>query len=440
MLLPALVGLLLCVPPPARAQTRLSLGDVAAPLSAPSAVSAPGLTAAPSLLSPAAIVPLLPASFAAAPVVAPLTNLAQPAAGVEGFSADYLRPDRPFNFAPAETLRYRVALNAYKSGEDTSPEAAKTLVDSAFDLAKSAGIGVEPVMRDAPRGGAHAGLRVLPLKGATPLNRLAYDLDRRYGAKIEYVPERIAGGVAAYNSWSKVLFLPDFGRPDAFEAVLHETAHAEFTHRLSQGDVSPFHGQLVAYDGRAVAPGASVYVEHMSLEEIFTHGKEIKHRLAAARRDGSASVASLLPTYTFIYQYADVLRSARLNLSQARALVKKGSASVRLAENEPEPFPGGRWYVVALPYGRFYFPAKLEVEPKRGFLKRTFLPAPETAPERALYRRADVLLKAIAEIDASLIDLETGIKADEPDLKALNAAADRIVVSLSRAEKAFSSP
>jgi hypothetical protein len=484
----------------APAAPTVSAGAVlSAPMPVPSLMSSPALSPAlaPSAAAPAALAPALPAALAlaplpvsplaAAPAAAPavrhdaphsrtsagtaehegmppnlravaklldeagpggvaslsddqLVSLTQRLAGEgsrDGFSNDYLRPGRPFDFGPSQTFRYQVALSAYKSD---GPEAVRTLLTSARELAESAGIEVSPITRPSPKGGVNEGLKVTPRRDGSRLNRLAFDLDRRYGASVEYVPERIAGGVAAYNSGSKVLFLPHFGRADAFEAILHETTHAEFTHRLANGDVSPFHGQLVAYEGRAVAPGASAYVEHMSLEEIFTHGKGIKQQLAAARGRGDASTEALLPTYTFLYQYADVLRTARLNLAIARSYVARGSAQLRVAEGEPEPFPGGRWYVAALPYGRFYIPVREEAAPKRNLLQRAFKSAPETAAEKALRRRADALLPAIAKIDALLVDIEAGIKAETPDLKALNADADRIVAALNEAEAAFAAP
>ncbi|MDE2143354.1 MAG: hypothetical protein KGJ84_13175 [Elusimicrobia bacterium] len=371
---------------------------------------------------------------------AQLVSLTQRLAGegaASDFSSAYLRPERPFDFGASETFRYRTALSDYKSGASSKEESTSVLLASAFELARSAGIEVEHITRASPRGGSDEGLRVLPRRDGSLLNRLAYDLERRYGAAVEYVPARIAGGVAAYNSGAKVLFLPDFGRANAFEAILHETAHAQFTDRLARGALSPFHGLLLAYEGRAIAPGASSYVEHMSLEEISTHGKELKHQLAAARAAGTATTAALLPTYTFLYQYADVLRSARLNLAIARSYVGDRRAKLVPADEEPAPFPGGRWYRAALPYGFFYIPVREEAAPKRGLFQRAFTQAPETAAEKALRRRADALLPAIAKIDALLADIESGIKADRPDLKDLNARADRIVAALREAETAF---
>jgi len=465
---------------PAMVPSLLAAPALAAPLAAPAAFAAP--VAAPAALPAAAVTAARPAAaLAAAPPAAKpgaaapvddksmpeslrgvarlldeagpggtrslsddqLVALTQRLAGEGGsaaFAADYLGRGRALDFGAPQAFRYQAALKAFKSGHADGPEAVKTLLDSARELAGSAGIEVEPVIRPSPSGEAHAGLRVLPRRDGSLLNRLAFNLDRRYQASLEYVPERLIGAVAAYNSHAKVMFLPDFGRRDAFEAILHESAHAQFTERLARGALSPFHGQLVAYDGRAIAPGASSYVTHMSLEEIATHGKEVKHQLAAARGAGDASLEALLPTLTFLYQYADVLRSARLNLAIARSYVKNGTAQVRLAENEPEPFPGGRWYRVNLPYGRFYFPVREEPPVKQGLLRRVFGSAPETAAEKALRRRADALLTATAEIDASLVKLEAGIKADAPDLKALNAEADLIVVSLRRAESSFAAP
>lgn len=356
------------------------------------------------------------------------------------FTSAYLRPGKPFAFSGPQAFRYQVALKAFKSGRATDEQSVKVLLDSARELAAGAGIEVMDVLRPSPAGEAHAGLRVVPRRDGSLLNRFAYDLDRRYKASLEYVPQRLIGAVAAYNSQSRVLFLPDFGRRDAFEAILHETAHAEFTERLANGDVSVFHTQLVAWEGRAIAPGASSYVSHMSLEEVFTHGKEVKHQLAALRREGDASLKALLPTLTFLYQYADVLRSARLNLALARSYVKNGHATVVLAPEEGEPFPGGHWYRVSLPYGRFFFPARDEAAPKRNLLKRVFTAKPETAGEKALRRRADALLPAIAEIDAVLVTLEEGLKSESPDLAALNAEADRIAAALRRAESSFKAP
>jgi hypothetical protein len=468
---PSAVPLLIAAPalsPSALASTAILAPLAPAPLAAPVAALAPlpatavsataPVFAAPARGAPAAQTEALPPALRAVAHVLDeagpggaaslnddqLVALTQRLAG-EGapsdFNAAYLRPDRPFDFGEKQSKRYQAALKDYKSGRAEGAAEVGGLMDAARQLALSAGIEVVPVLRPSVNGGAaNQGLRVLPLHDGSLLNRLAFDLDRRYGAVVEYVPERIAGGVAAYNSGAKVLFLPHFGRADSFEAVLHESAHAQFTARLERGDISPFHGQLIAYEGRAIAPGAASYVEHMSLEEIFTHGKQIKHQLAATRQAGSATPESLLPTYSFIYQYADVLRSARLNLALARSYVRDGRAKIAAADGEPEPFPGGRWYRVGLPYGWFYFPARTESSSPRSFLKRAFAPKPESGPERALRRRADSLLKAVAEIDSILVDIEAGIKTEAPDLAKLNADADRIVASLRRAEQSFTVP
>lgn len=355
----------------------------------------------------------------------------------DSFTPEYSRPGRALDFGAAETENYKSALRSFKRGYAQGPEEAKILLESARALAQSAGIETIAVIRPSPSGAAHQGLRIVADKNGSLVNKLAYDLERQFGATVEYVPERLIGAVAAYNAGDKVLFLPDFGRADSIAAILHEAAHGQFAKRLARGDLSPFHGQLIAYAGRAIAPGAETYTEHMSLEEIYTHGKQIKVMLAAARRAGDATPESLMPILTTLYQYADVLRSARLNLSVGKNYIASGKVELKAAEAEEAPFPGGKWYRARLPYGWFYIPVKEEAAPKRNLIQKTFGKTPETAAEKAFRVRAETLLTAIGEIDAAVERLAPGLRAETPDLKALNAEADRITASLRRAEERF---
>ncbi|MCM2305046.1 MAG: hypothetical protein NDJ72_10110 [Elusimicrobia bacterium] len=344
-------------------------------------------------------------------------------------SAEYLRPGAPFRFADSDILRYRSALSApyAKSGEAE----VKALVDAAMGLAKSAGISVET--------GERAGrpvLKIVPEERGHRLNRLAWDMKKTYDSTLEYAPAKTRGAVAAYNSTERVLYLPDFGREDSFEAILHESRHALFTKRLGRGDISAFHPSLVAYPGRAIAPGATSYDEYMSLEELSTHAKTLLHEVIRAGRGDASAVSG---AKSDAYQFMDILRSAEINLFQLQRLLASGSLkSYRLTGETWPVVPGGRWEAINLPHAILALPVlDGPPAPKRGLWSRLFKDEPETAALKAARRHAAVLRPLVGKLAVELQAYLDALKGAEPDLKKARAAAARMVVLADQADKSF---
>jgi hypothetical protein len=355
-------------------------------------------------------------------------------------SADYLRPGAPFQFGASEVFRYRTALNAY--GAKSDPAAIATLVDAAAGLADTAGIAYERVVREGLDGAKVPALSVLPNPKGHRLNRLAWDLKRSFDSAVEYSPRRTAGGVAAYNSADKTLFLPDFGRDDAFEAILHESRHAYFAKRLRRGDVSAFHGALLAYSGRSIAPNAMSYDSYMSLEELSTHVKTVLHAVQRARRaDGpGARDAAVADAKKYAFQLMDVLRSAEINLFQLQRKLEKGDIASYPAKNPAWPdFPGGHWEAINLPHAMLVLPVLDEAAPKRDLWSRVFGAKPQTPAMKAALRHASALRPLIRELGAELETFLGALKEGEPNLPAARDSAGRMTSFAAKADRLFAS-
>lgn len=494
----SLCALLLCAAPAARAQSRVgaveaggtaagsqtgslttSLPGGSAPQLVTLSLTAPSLTAAPAALAPApslAAAPFAPAPLAprAIPAARPVSYLSPaPAAAITaapealagarqalgetpgdlektpvgdlieltkrmfgesskaGYkSAEYLRPGAPFHFAESDVFRYRSALIVPRA--KTGAEELEALVGAAEGLAKSAGISVER--------GERAGkpvLKIVPEEHGHKLNRLAWDMRRTYDSAIEYAPAKTNGAAAAYNSTDRVLYLPDFGREDAFEAILHESRHALFTKRLGRGDISVFHASLVAYPGRAIAPGASSYTDYMSMEELSTHAKTLLHEIIRAARGGGAKALS--GAKADAWQFLDVLRSAEINLFQLQRLLASGSLkSYRLTGDSWPVVPGGHWEAVNLPHAILVVPVlDAGPAPKRSLFSRLFKDEPEGPALKMARRQAAVLRPLVGELAAEVQAYLDALKGDEPDLAEARAAAARMVSLADKADKRF---
>ncbi|MBI2789840.1 MAG: hypothetical protein HYX59_14290 [Elusimicrobia bacterium] len=491
-----LAVLLLTAAPRARAQTRAGVVEAGSVNAAPQtgslgsslpggapqlvtlSLAAPALALTPSGLVPSALAPtpalaaaplapsVLPASVIASviapvrplepkPAAAPLAE-ARRAAGdeaaaagkaplgelidltkrlfgessVAGYkSAEYLRPGAPFRFAETDVFRYRSALNApyAKSGAAE----VRTLVDAAAGLARSAGISVEL--------GERAGkpvLKIVPEEKGHKLNRLAWDMKNTYDSTMEYAPAKTNGAVAAYNSTDRVLYLPDFGRGDSFEAILHESRHALFTKRLRRGDLSVFHPSLVAYPGRSIAPNATSYDDYMSLEELSTHAKTLLHEIIRARRGDASAVSG---ARSDAHQFMDILRSAEINLFQLQRLLASGSLkSYRLTGETWPAVGGGHWEAINLPHAILALPVLDGPPPaKRSLWARLFKDEPEPPALAAARRHAAALRPLVKSLAAELETYLSALKGDAPDVEKARAAAARMVSLAEQADKRF---
>jgi len=435
----------------------------------PSIAAAPYAAAAPSPLAAAApVVPVLPVSYIsparpaghrpagtsgakAALVEAPPDLAAAPIGDLidytkrvfgestkTGFeSADYLRLGEPFLFGAAEAASYREALEAPRAKSGAGE--LEALVRSAGTLAKSAGINAVTGERAGRDGVMRPVLTIIPERDGHRLNRLAWDLARGFDSAVEYAPHRTIGGVAAYNSAEKVLFLPDFGREDAFEAVLHESRHASFAKRLRRGDLSAFHAALIAYAGRSIARGAQTYDAYMSFEELSAHVKTLLHAILRARRAPGGTGAADARRYA--NQLADVLRSAEINLFQLSRMLAKGEIKSYSVAGETWPdIPGGHWEAINLPNSIFVQPVLDEAPaPARSLWDRVFKAAPETAAVKAARRRVETLRPLTAALSGELQVFLDALTSGEPDLGKARASAVRMVSLADKADKRFAS-
>lgn len=416
----------------------LSMVGPVAPAPAPSAaapLAAPALTVAPAALAPAAapvLVPLGKTMAEAAPerteklddaaMIRLTKRLFGEDAGEDAGLAAYLRPDRPFAFGAKESADYRTA----RAPADRAAAAAALL--------RSAGVAVEE--RDGK-------VRVLPVKDGTRLNRLAEDLRRAHGAAVVYDPGRLGdSGVAAFNHKENTLFLPHFGHPKSYAAVLHESHHSNYAARQARGDLSPFHAALVAKNG-AVVPGVVYYAGYMSFEELTAHAKTLKHLLAAARRTTDAGKRWEIEAE--VVKTMDVRRSASISAARVLRQLDEGAAVEPVPDGhwvlaELGPVGGGRWHRLSLPWSTLYLPVLDEPAPApRTGLARLFSKKLPTPGQRAARATAEATLAYLRETDALVEGLHDGLWSEALDRKALNALADRLSLAGPRAEKSFES-
>lgn len=350
-------------------------------------------------------------------------------------STEYFNPGAQFQFGAEEVFRYRSALIVPQAKSASAEITA--LVSAAADLAKSAGIAAELGQRDGLDGIPQPVLKILPEKNGHRLNRLAWDLAQSFDSVVEYAPHRTNGGVAAYNSAEKVLLLPDFGREDAFEAILHESRHAAFAKRLRRGALSVFHASLLAYSGRSIAPNAETYDRYMSLEEISTHAKTLLHAIQRARRGGGAQAVSQAVSYAF--QLMDVLRSAEINLYQLQRKLAKGEVKSYLVTGGSwTPIAGGHWEAINLPHAILVLPVLDEAPaPKRNLWNRLFKAEPETAAVKAGRRHVETLRPLVAALSEELGPFLKALRGDAPDLKKAQDLASRMVTLSAKADERF---
>jgi hypothetical protein len=429
-----------------------------APVAAPTAHAAPALAAAPlaaPLASPAVALPVaLP--LAAAPVASegapsPLMAPVQKILGETGpdgvskmdetalisltkklFGEDargaaalpaYLRPDQPLAFGAQESAAYK----------DARTPAQR--VTAAAALLTSAGVANQV---EGER------VRIVPVKDGTPLNQLAWDLQRAHGASVAYDPGRLGdSGVAAYNHGLNTLFLPHFGHSKSYAAVLHESHHSQYAARQSRGDLSPFHASVVASYG-AVVPGVVYYSNYMSFEETTAHAKTIKHLLAAARQAHDASYGRLSEIDAEVIKAADVSRTAAIVARRMLVELDDGTPVVPVPADHwalPElgPIAGGTWHMMRLPWNTLFIPVLDEPAPApRSALAKLFKKKPLTAAQRAVRATAQTMLGYLRETSPLIGQLHEAINAPSPDLEGLNALADKMSLAGPRAEKAFS--
>lgn len=473
--MPLLAAFLLACAP-AAAQTRVTAVEaaavsavpvvpaVAAPISPTFSPSLPGpliLTPSPSpILSPVAMAqPRVHAAALTAPAAQPvllpqalrpvqaafaevasegldaldddgLLALTKRLAGEEGGAGSaigaYLRADAPFAFGDAEAAAFGEA--KLSAAFSMTPEKARAIVSAARALAQSAGIGVDEA--DFPASGGHTqrALVVVPVKEGTALNRMAWELERGHGVKMAYVPERTRGAVAAFSGADRTLFLPPFDQEESFEAILHESRHAHFLTRLLRGDLSVYHPALVAYEGFDIARGASSYTNYLSLEELSTFPKTLRHLAGALRRGGSPKKLALLRSHA--EHYGDILRSARYNLRLLRARLDKGEVIASPLEGPSWPaFPGGRWVRVNLGHAAFAVPVLNDVAPtpQAPWWKRPFAKGPESAATRAIRRTVDALEVMTKDASALNVEFRGAAAVADPDYAKLSTLGDRLV-------------
>ncbi|HEX4048096.1 MAG TPA: hypothetical protein VH309_09700, partial [Elusimicrobiota bacterium] len=440
-----------------------------APLSAPTAA----LAAAPAALAAhaAAAAPDLPAA-AAAPAAGAAASLEAPRGvraaaepgkagpaspeAAEGAWSDagrlfdnLLGETRPAAAgAPAAPAVAAAPLSAWSARTARSPQAAAyaRAVRAASDAGWTGRGG--PVLDAAEALLAASGvefsreessLRIAPERGRSPLNDFAYDVSRALGASVAYVPERTRDAAAAFNGRQRLLMVANFDRPDFFLAAVHEARHARYSALLRRGDIRLFHLQAVARPGRSVAPNAEVYSRYLSLEELSTFPKTLKHMITEQEKlQGGAAGYLAERTAVRARQFLDIMRSAAYLADQIESLDRRGGLRPRrlkpaeAAALDLEPAQGIDYFALELPQATLYVPVLRRETRRFGF---------KVARSSGVEARAALRLRAKLIGDLALASVPSAkayLAADrDGDRAAAGRAADRLIAAARAAESAW---
>jgi hypothetical protein len=266
------------------------------------------------------------------------------------------------------------------------------------------------------------GLRIEPVKGVSALNDLAFELKRSLGADMDYVPERTRGANGSFNGRERRLFVGGFDKPDLLISILHELRHAWYSAQLKRGKIRLFHLQLLARRGGRVSPYATGYVRYVSLEELSTFPKTLKHTITELlKMEGEPREYLEGQAGARAYQLYELLQTASYAAYQL-----SGTSRWDLARVKPEEAAAiGLDPVEGLEYMRAGLPAS-----------DAYVPFPAGTSRRqaaASLRRQTALVSALSLKLAPLV--EDYLKAARAkDWRAASAAADRMIAGVRDAE------
>ncbi len=354
------------------------------------------------------------------------------------FRDAYLRFDAPFSFDRETARRYEEALGFGTTNEDR----AKKVVDEAAALLTSAGVTYARSQRTDDDGRVIDRLQILPDREGGALNRLAWNIQQRHGAAVEYAPRQLGyGSNAGFVPQLKTVFLPHFGTSGAFFSILHEAQHSNYLARRVKGDLSPFSAMVVSRLHQTIVPRASHYASQMSMEELTTHAKGLKLMLAEARRKAPSSWESYM-ILSHAYELHDLRRSALILAGRILTELEEGSSVVPVTDEKAlailGPLSGAKWMAIALPWSVMYMPVPDEepATPKKG-LAKLFSRKPPTPGQKAASRTAKALKEWAALTSPALGEMIAELEKDAPDWNALNALADTLALAGAKTEKSF---
>jgi hypothetical protein len=341
---------------------------------------------------------------------------------------------------PAEAAeRYRSAREASRWSVEGDKETE--LVDAAAGVAEAMGISVERRTYEIA-GRVFEGFHVLPAARGSRLNRLAARLKSRLGAEMDYIPGRTDGASAMFNGEEGRLYLPAFGDVDSYAAILHETRHAFYKALLARGEMRLFHLSLLGAGRHNVAPTAWTYTKYLSLEELSTYPKTLRHlatlaKKRAASQERRAVVSTLVSR---VLQYDDILNSSvySMEMSQRRRAAGKFEAheldSNALRAKQLGVPPNGSQWAVRLPHAWAYSP--VETAPELPWWKRPFVRKDAHAVS-TFDLRAELVLRLAKTVRPTLSAFKKELEKPQPDIDALLALSNRLVAATDRADADF---
>ncbi len=350
-----------------------------------------------------------------------------------------LQPGWGKPFGTAETQHYGDALLAASNGGETEEA---VLVDAGAELFASAGILVRRKTFEIGMK-SFAGFEVVPQRGGSKLNDIAFRMKKVLGASMDYVPGRTGGASAMFNSEERRLYLPSPGDVDAYPALLHEARHAFYSSLIRGGKTRLFHVSILAVGRHVVAPNALSYTKYISLEELTTFPKTLRHLVMLARKEKNPGTRALLlaKLKTRLWQYHDVLESAGYNMRSVIGWRDSGKLeampleedSVRARDLGGAP-PGGKLYAVRVPRSLIYFPVESEAKPS--WRQRLFGRSDREALD-VLNLRVELIRGLVAQANPIVLEFINLFDEENLRLASMQMLTNRLVVHTQTADRAF---
>jgi hypothetical protein len=231
------------------------------------------------------------------------------------------------------------------------------------------------------------GVVIAPQPGLSAFNDVAYRLARQENAELLYVPEKVGSPrqrgkkpAGLFNASYKRVLISHLDLLSLYPTVLHEARHARFERLLRQGDVRFFHFNITSTSDLPIRPGEKDYGHFLSLEELSTYPKTLRHLVQMRERVGLTARAPAI---------AKVLGSILETVSHVLSVLEKSGVL------ELEAFPGKssdtRLFEAELPGFTIDFPSYTALQARRQLaLTRNLLAryVEKVRPQLELYRLA----------------------------------------------------
>lgn len=343
----------------------------------------------------------------------------------------------PFGAAPQ--TYYRSALAASQNVIEGKNE--RQLVDSVAALAENAGIEIKrKKFRTGDR--KYDGFLVVPNAQGSRLNKMAHRVQQRLNTSMVYIPGRSRGVSAMFVASEKRLYLPSFDNSMSYSVILHEIRHAFYTMLLKKGETRLFHLLVLSGVRHRVAPNAHYYPKMLSLEELTTHPKTLRHLIMRLRKqtDSQARRKMMNVLRESIQVYDELLDSAQYNMEGVEK--RRGNETLDVREIGNNTFftrglvvpPGGDLYSVRLGHGHLFYPVE---KPHKPTLWERFFGTNDASAHASLNLKVTLIQELVSKNRPILDELKAEAESEAPRLAVMQMLTNRLIVQTQAADEQF---